>query len=602
MKRLSCLIFLLVLPLFELNAQTVVEFVVSEIPSTDFDKVGIRGNSFPLSWQKSLELKKSGEAYSISLDFSEDTKEIEFKFVLFNEDEEIEWEGIENRVLRIDETQKLISKNEWNTEQQIDLSEIKLLSKEELLADYKLLEAMIMKVHPGTFRYNDSSSIQKAFDELERKFQSSLSVGETYLALSKLTAGLKCDHTQVGFNNQDKIVNSIIHRQADKLPFSFQWIDEKMFVDYNASESNELIRGTEVFTINGVSVKKILNALLPYVAADGSTDKSRVNKLEVEAFDFRYNAFDVFYPLVFPIDDGNLNLIILDENKNLKTTSVKAITRKDRCEKLYERYPDFPKSKDDLWGLEILENKTAILSINSFGLMGWKKMTIDYKAFLSNAFKTIKEKNIEHLILDTRISTGGNDEIVDELLTYFDCRNQTENKTDFQGRTRYLKFPEELKPYIKTWGDEPWFYNLEPDEIDKKTGYYIFNEAFASNKEFKIKKDYFQGNTYLLTSPANASLSFYLAKNFRDYKIGEIIGEETGGNLQGINGGQILFFKLPNSGIEIDIPVMGSFALGDVSDSGVIPDIEVSNNMKSLKNGVDLQLVEVLQTIKRAEK
>ena len=38
-----------------------------------------------------------------------------------------------------------------------------------------------------------------------------------------------------------------------------------------------------------------------------------------------------------------------------------------------------------------------------------------------------------------------------------------------------------------------------------------------------------------------------------------MVGQVTGGNLRGINGGAFFFLNLPNSRLEIDLPLIGQF-------------------------------------------
>ena len=320
---------------------------------------------------------------------------------------------------------KTTSNNQWNVEQLVDINSLPKLQPTQLIEDYQYIETMVLQVHPGTYRYNDEASIQKGLEELKAKFQSPLTHGEAYLAMSKLTAQLKCDHTKVGFNNQKKIINSVIHRQKDKLPFTFQWIEERMMVVYDATEQQELKRGTEVLSINQIPVSDIRAAMMPYIAADGATDQNRIVKMEVDGYDFRYNAFDVFYPLLFPIAEESLTLEIRSDNApDNKTIKVASLTREERSRILAERYHRFPKNRDDMWYFQVLSGKIGILTLNSFGLMGWKGMTLDYRQFLADAFETLKVNQVEHLIIDIRKNTGGNDEIKNELFTYFDINRE----------------------------------------------------------------------------------------------------------------------------------------------------------------------------------
>lgn len=579
-------------------AQTRVHFLLQNVPAMQMDSVGIRGDQAPLSWQKSLPLRATKNGFEISVNFPATVTDIQFKFVVFNHDQAVTWETTENRTLVLHQ-KNLSTTHEWDVEQSVDLSTLKKLSVAQLQADYALVETMILQVHPGTYRYNDEASIQKGLATLKAKFQQPLSHGAAYLALSKLTAQLQCDHTKVGFNNQNKIINSIIHYQKDKLPFTFKWLDQKMIVEYNASEENTLRRGTEILSINQVPVATIQKKILPYIAADGATDENRVRKMEVDGFDFRYNAFDIFYPLRFPLDGDQLHLTTKAFGENeVKTISVQTITRSDRTKRLLERYPDFPKNRDELWHFEINQNNVGILRLNSFGLKGWKAMSIDYKKYLAEVFQTLQSQKVKQLILDIRKNTGGMDEMKKELFRYFPIDTTTAQRITREGRTRFRSFPESLKPYVATWGN-PWYYELNPDRIDTTNGYYIFYEKNPPYQNHQAAEFVFRGDIYLLTSATNTSLAFYLAQDFRQNQLGTAIGQATGGNLRGINGGNILFFRLPNSEIEIDVPIMGNFTKKPQANQGVPVDIETQTNLTDFYHAVDKEMQEALKQIER---
>ena len=230
-----------------------------------------------------------------------------------------------------------------------------------------------------------------------------------------------------------------------------------------------------------------------------------------------------------------------------------------------------------------------MLTLNSFGLQGWKAITMDYKSFLADVFKKIDHLGIEHLVIDIRKNTGGNDEMADELFSYL-----VQDNFDFEreGRTRYVNFPESLKPYIKTWGDNPWYFDLNPEVDTPKDGYYIFKENFLQKPKNSSRK-IFKGKSYLLTSSANTSLAYYVAHRFKYQNLGTVIGQETGGNLNDINGGQILFLTLPNTGIEIDFPVMGGFSLESRPNTGVVPHIKIEYEIQDIIAETDLELQEV---------
>ncbi|MEL6844491.1 MAG: CBM20 domain-containing protein, partial [Bacteroidota bacterium] len=336
--------------------------------------LGLRGSEAPLSWDRSTVLELKDGRYSCEVHFPKGVKEVEFKFVLFDNDRKPEWENIDNRSLILEAGQSIESVHQWNVEQLVDVAALPLLQPAQLMADYALIETMVLEVHPGTYRYRTKAEIAEVLAELKAKFQQPMTQGEAYLAMSKVTAALQCDHTKVGFNNQKRIINSIIHRQADKLPFTFRWIDEKMIVEYDATKQQQLARGTEIVSINGLSANEIREAMWPYIGADGGTDNNRWHKMEVNAYDFRYNAFDVFFPLLFPDAVGSLTLETkAPETTQSKTIEAQTLTREVRSDLLVSRYGDFPATCDDMWDFEITEDGVGLLTINSFNLFGWKK-------------------------------------------------------------------------------------------------------------------------------------------------------------------------------------------------------------------------------------
>ena len=577
--------------------QTTVRFSLKDLPKITNQKVGLRGNLPPLDWSKSLVLQKEGQVYSIDVDFPATKKELEFKFVLFTDDKNPTWEGIQNRTLTLKENQvQQKSENRWNVDQIIDISTLGKIDVAGLKEDFELIKTMVLDVHPGTYRYNDQEAILSALAELENKFSSSLTRQEAYLAISKLTAQLKCDHTKAGFNNQGRVMNSIIHYQADKIPFTFRWIGEEMIILLNASQSDLLPRGTKVHSINQIPVIEIRDKLLQYIGADGATDKNRLYKAQVHAYDFRYNAFDIFFPLLYPLESNSLQLKVQLPNKDaMQLVAVSTMTREERASILSERYKTFPENRDAMWRFELLSDSIAMLTLNSFGLYGWKAMTIDYKQFLADAFEKIDQQGIQHLIIDIRDNNGGNDEMADELFSYL---AKDPFRFEREGRTRFLQFPESLKPHCRTWGENPWYYNLNPKDRNPTDGYYLFKENF-SQKSKKGKRKIFKGKSYLLTSAANTSLAFYTAYRFKYQNIGTVIGQETGGNLNDINGGQILFLNLPNSGIEIDFPVMGGFSIKKQANTGLMPHVNVEYQIQDILQETDLELLEAMKLINK---
>ena len=113
---------------------------------------------------------------------------------------------------------------------------------------------------------------------------------------------MQCGHTYPNFFNQGEEVARVVLGHP-VVPFEFRWLDQRMVVTRSYLDTADLVPGTEVLTIDGRPVADILAALLPYSRADGGNDAKRVRNLEVQGHG-EYEAFDVYFPLVFPRDES----------------------------------------------------------------------------------------------------------------------------------------------------------------------------------------------------------------------------------------------------------------------------------------------------------
>ncbi|MDJ0646776.1 MAG: S41 family peptidase, partial [Flavobacteriaceae bacterium] len=506
----------------------------------------------------------------------------------YNSDKNVKWESLNNREISLDGISELKLVHAWNKYPKIDISELKEIPSEKLMEDFDLIKTMVLQVHPGVYRYSTESEINQALDKLKRSFQRDLSYGEAYLVISELLGQIQCDHTFASFYNQGPILKEVIHNQKDKIPFTFKWIRDRMVVLKNASEA-VLPSGSEVVKIDGVLTSNILNDLKKYAKADGATDKSRVSQLEVDGYPYRYNAFDVYYSLKYSVQD-TFELEIRTPDGNQRIVNVEPITREKRAEELTKRYPDFPSTKDMLCGYQKLKNKVGLLKAGTFDDSG---MDRDWNKYLKETFIQIERDGIKSLIVDLRKNQGGFDEIGETLMRHLMKKpGSLENYVD---KTRFKIFPESLKPYAQSWGD-PWYYDLEVTSGPDEQGY--FERPRYIEPVVKPARNAFDGEVYFLVGPDNVSMAYYLATAIKKNTIGTIIGEETGGNQQGINGGQILFLRLPNSKIEIDVPIVGSFALNNKApNSGVLPDYQVLLTAKEITENKDPALEKALSLI-----
>ncbi|MEL7145754.1 MAG: S41 family peptidase [Bacteroidota bacterium] len=586
--RVLIIILLTVLVTNCLKAQTAITFRLEGADVSQFKKVGIRGDQSPLSWESSIPMKKEGDHYVATVSFDEDIDALQYKFVRYNSDKKLDWESIPNRKLQILDGSKAEVSQQWNTADRVDIISLQKIPAAVLQEDFQLIKTMILDVHPGTYRYASKATITAALLKLENTFKKDLTHGAAYLAVSEALAAIQCDHTFASYYNQSPLLKAVIHEQPDKLPFTFSWVSDRMIVKYNISEQ-ELPFGSEIVAINGVTALVILQQLMTYVRADGATDQSRVSQLEVDGYPYRYNGFDVFFPLVYEVSD-RFDLTVRDPDGKTRQLVVNAVTRSERAKQLKEKYPDFAFDKADLWGYQRINDNTGLLKAGTFDDYG---MDRDWRAYFASVFKQINSAGIEHLIVDLRENQGGFDEIGVGLMRHL--IKESAVVEDFVNKSRYRIFPEVLKPHTSSWGT-PWYHQMQTVADLDEEGYYLL----PPDKQEAIRpaKNCFKGKVYFLVGPANVSMAYYLMRGAKKYDVGTLIGEETGGNQQGINGGQIIFLRLPNSQIEIDFPVEGSFAKeSGLPNRGIVPHLEVLSQVKEVIAGRDMALEAALNLI-----
>lgn len=460
----------------------------------------------------------------------------------------------------------------------------------DLLADVDVLEQAFRALHPGLERYNTPEQLARSFADLRATLANGGTLREAYLAISRLAASIRCGHTHTNFVNQTESTQEQLFNGHDKLPFTFRLIDGRMIVTGDATVDRSVLRGTEILSVDGRPVAAIIEGLLPYVAADGSNDGKRHDKLQVTGIG-AYEVFDVFHPLVFPPTDGTFHLEVERADATKAELTVEAVTRDTRRVRLDDRLGPQPETVDDLWSFDVWEDGTAYLKVGSF--VTWR-MDMDWRAFLAGAFDEIRRQELRTLVLDLRGNEGGDDAVRATLRTFLLSRDIEIAPT--RQLLRYRSAPNELRPYLDTW--DSGFLD-RGDAVVETEGGYTFAAASRS-RVLRAREDAFQGRAFVLVGPANSSSTFTLASTLKTHGLATLVGRVTGGNQRGINGGQYFFLRLPNSGIEVDVPLIGYYLGPEREDAGLEPDVEVRHSVEALRAGRDLEIETVRQLLRES--
>ena len=457
-----------------------------------------------------------------------------------------------------------------------------LLSPSVIQSDIVLLKRVYTNLHPGLYRYSTPSQIDARFDALAKLFSQPSSLSGVYLSFSRFLASVRCGHSYANFYSQSEANQVTLFGGKNRLPFKFIWLNREMVVTDPASVVG-LVKGARIQFINGLSTRDILAALLPYVRADGHNVGKQTSLLSVNR-DEGFQTFDIFYALHFGSRD-RFNLRGQTPSGARIALTVAAIDLGTR-RAMTASAP--LAATDPRWQLSLRRDKTAVLTMPTWGLYNsaW-----NWKAWLAASFTQIQSAGATKLIIDLRGNEGGRDDCGPEILGYL--TDKPLSAQDGQRRLRYRKIPNDLNPILETWDDS--FRDWGEKAVLSGDGMYDINDNTGrSGDDITPKLPHFTGKVIVITDASNSSATLQFCQMLRANRLGTIIGGTTGGNLRGINAEKFMFCRLPGTGIEVDVPLVGFFPAGNPADSGLVPDLTVSQTWRDVAGGQDKVLTRAL--------
>ena len=404
-------------------------------------------------------------------------------------------------------------------------------------------------------------------------------------------ATIRCGHTYANFYNQSKAVQTALFSGQNKLPFQFRWLGERMVVLRNQSSNPVIKPGTEILSVDGRPASEILTALMEYARADGHNDAKRRAILEVRGYD-RFEYFDVFFGLLFPPKDGMFRLHLRPFGTTAEqVTEVPAIDLAARRQAMVAKNGD-PNAA--LWTLSFTPQSIALLTMPTWETYDSKW---DWRGFLDAAFRKMQDRKAKGLIVDLRGNEGGEDcgnEIIARLI------DRDLPLESYERRVRFHTTPVDLNPYLDTWDKS--FKTLGVGATDLGNGFYRLEPDGKGddNTLIKAKGPRFRGKTAVLIDSQNSSATVQFASTMRANGLGTLIGEPTGGNQRGINGGAFFFLRLPASGLEADLPLVGTFPKSPKPDAGLLPDRTVMPTMSDIAKGYDAAMAAAVALVTRS--
>jgi C-terminal processing protease CtpA/Prc len=457
-------------------------------------------------------------------------------------------------------------------------------SKEQLQQDFSLLENILHNNHPSLYWYATPDSVNGYFAATKECLQDSLTEQQFRNKISWAINKIHCGHTTV--RSSKKYSTYFIKRTLPFFPLSLKvWEDSAVVVANLLGHDPVIKRGTIITGINNFTTKQILDSICQFIATDGYS-----NTFQYQLISFNFPAY---YRNVFGTDSvyvvKYIDSVGQQKDMTLRNFQIKADT-------VIKKQGPAPEGlqKKQFRNLKLLNNRnitidtalsTAFLSVNTFS-------EGKLNSFFKRSFKSIKDQNVQNLVLDLRLNSGGSVLSSTKLIQYL-AKKPFHVADTVAAFTRQFPYKSQIKPWFIYW--------LSMHITGRRYSDDRIHFRFFETHSFRPKnKNHFDGNIYLLTGGYTFSAATLVTGKLKGQNNVTVVGEETGGGAYGNSAMFLTTIVLPNTGIRVTLPLyrMVLDATLPKNGRGVFPDVEVKPSVTTIKAGVDAKLEKVKELIR----
>lgn len=407
-----------------------------------------------------------------------------------------------------------------------------LLSKEQAHFDIDALIYTLGEVHPNMFSVCGQSDFFQSVARVKEQIPDSVTTVELFKLAAPLVTKLGDGHTMLRFPYNDYFTSATLRFPLFVNVKADYTLHVEMCID------NVIPQDAEVLSINGKSGRELIESMMDYVS--GERDFFRIERLNTD--------FPALFEMLYSSDKYDVVYRLKNSKKRAEITlqPTRWAELKLRMPKTQKQVP----AQD--YSFKLLEsNNAALMDFRSFN--NPEKM----KAFADSMFVTLREKGIKNLIIDLRDNGGGNSVVGDIFFRYISPK-------PFQqmGKALVRITPTTVRLIGRDLITPGWsFYNAE-----------------ASNKLIRPltkEEGHYEGKVYLLISHHTFSSAGSFAWAFKQFGMGTVIGEESGG--MNVSFGDILGYRLPVSNLycTISFKRFWQYGASEKNIHGTLPDYEV---------------------------
>jgi len=435
-----------------------------------------------------------------------------------------------------------------------------LFPKSEVLEDLAFLRESLEETHFNLYAYTSKLEFDANYEKVKQEIKKdSFSLLEATSIFQKVISKANNGHTEIVFPGSS--YGQYANAGGTLFPLEIAFEYGKSLVRKNWSANEAIAIGSEILSINDVSMTEILSDIYPLISAERPYFKNA--KLELY-------SFPRYYWQVYGEQDRFE--VKIKSNGTRKTYVIDAVD-------LIEGYE--MKRKEIFNTERKLEFMGAVAYLNPGGFGGDETK---YRNFIDSTFIKINERKSTDLIVDLRNNPGGNDSFSDYLVSYIADK-------PFKWNSNFkLKTSGFLKEHTRKHYDTTSVF--WQSALNHKNGE-VYDYEFEEYQPKPLSKR-FSGSVYVLVNRQSYSQSTVTAAQIQDYGFGTIVGEETGEYASLF--ASIFQFKLPNTQIPVNVSKGKIVRVnGSTKEEGVMPDIYIKDHLLDEKDEILEGLLQQIQ-------
>jgi hypothetical protein len=448
------------------------------------------------------------------------------------------------------------------------------LPSSQLTEDFKILKEHLIQYHPDLYLYTPKTTFDSLISDIENSLNQSMTEAEFYKKVLPLICSIRNAHTDL---YRSAAYMNFLSEQANRFPLIFYFRDDSLFLFKNASEEYNIKEGSLITKINGQNAVDLIKKMAPLNTNDGYHTGNAFRRVS--------QTFTTYYALL----EGTPNHFSIHYLNHLgqeQETTLKAILLNKVRENLRKRYPNHsPKPTSDYY--ITFNGNVATLRIRSFQ----PKRELIFYRFLKKAFKEIKAKNIQHLIIDVRENGGGFPESASRLLSYLvDEKIHTT-------KLAYALVPKLTAPnHFKKDG---YYKHFNRKRLTQKGQYFHTNDA--KKAIIKPRKPRFNGQVYILQNERSASATAEFLGLAATYTDAIFIGRESGSNPVTQVATDIVTLVLPHSKLRVRFPLIKTELNVNIKNKGfgLVPDYIIEPTIRQKLDRRDVIMEKALELMSK---